>query len=220
MQLETNPVYDRGYHSKRHINLIADDEYFWARAEASARLYFTPEEQAKRVFEYGCGIGQGIASLPDAAGWNVSSEAREICLRRKLKIYDDVESVPRNAWDFVFCRHVLEHLDNPLEHLRRMRELLAKYGELVVVLPRERHGHLSFESDLNQHLYCWNFRTINNLLVRAGFHPFVNRTAYVLGYRALLPVRRVLGRNIYYYATIAVGFVKRNGEIVVRAKAA
>jgi len=215
---ERDPIYDMGYHSQRHAHLIGEDEYFWARAEASARLYFSPEERSKRIFEYGCGIGQGIASLPNASGWDVSSEAREICLRRNIAVYDDINMVPRKAWDIVLCRHVLEHLESPLEHLKLMRELIAEHGELLIVLPREQHESASFTPDLNQHLYCWNFRAINNLLGRAGLRPHTNRYAYVLGYRVLLPVRRILGADAYFYATQIVGYLKRNGELIVRAK--
>ena len=129
---QKDPVYDIGYHSQRHAHLIGEDEYFWARAEASARLYFSPEERSKRIFEYGCGIGQGIASLPHASGWDVSSEAREICLRRNIAVYDDINMVPRKAWDIVLCRHVLEHLESPLEHLKLMGELIAEDGELLI----------------------------------------------------------------------------------------
>jgi len=216
--LERDTVYDKGYHSQRHAHLIGEDDYFWARAEASARLYFSPEERSKRIFEYGCGIGQGIAALPNASGWDVSSEALEICLRRNLKVYKDIDSVPRKAWDIVLCRHVLEHLENPLEHLKLMRELIVEYGEILIVLPREKHYLASFTPDLNQHLYCWNFRAINNLLNRAGFEPHTNRYAYVLGYRALLPLRRILGPDAYFYATLIVGYLKRNGELIVRAR--
>ncbi len=197
---------------------MSEDEYFWARAEASARLYFSSEERSKRIFEYGCGIGQGIAALPHASGWDVSSEAREFCLRRNLKVYENIDMVPKKAWDIVLCRHVLEHLENPLQHLQLMRELIAEHGELLIVLPRERHNIASFAPDLNQHLYCWNFRAINNLLQRAGFQPHLNRYAYVLGYRVLLPVRRILGPDAYFYATMIVGYLKRNGELIVRAR--
>jgi SAM-dependent methyltransferase len=216
--LEKDPIYDRGYHSQRHAHLIGDDEYFWARAEASARLYFSPEERSKRIFEYGCGIGQGIAALPHASGWDVSSEAREICLRRGLRVYDDIDTVPRKAWDIVLCRHVLEHLESPLEHLKLMRELIAEHGELLIVLPREKHESTLLTPDLNQHLYCWNFRAINNLLERAGFQPHKNRYAYVLGYRVLLPLRRILGADAYFYSTLIVGHLKLNGELIVRAR--
>jgi hypothetical protein len=81
--------YNKEYHKKRHINLIVNDEYFWARAEASKRLYFQKEEINKRIMEFGCGIGQTIAMIPNARGWDVSSEARAICRKRKIMVYEN-----------------------------------------------------------------------------------------------------------------------------------
>src|SRR4051812_8216755 len=106
-------VYERGYHTERHKHLLADDEYFWARAEAQVQLYFAPEERSRRIFEYGCGIGQGIAKLPNASGWDVSGEAREACRSRGLTVFEKLDDVPRAQWDIVFCRHVLEHIEHP-----------------------------------------------------------------------------------------------------------
>lgn len=220
MPVEKDQIYDRGYHAERHVRLIEDDEYFWTRSKASARIYFTPEEQRKRIFEYGCGIGQSIASLPNAAGWDVSSEALELCRRRKIRVYDELEAVPRRAWDIVLCRHVLEHLENPLEHLKRMRELVAEGGELYLILPYEFHYFPPLEPDLDQHLFCWNFRAANNLLMRAGFKPYRNYYVYVLGYRAFMPIRRILGDTAYHYSLLLGGRLKRNNEIVVRARLA
>jgi SAM-dependent methyltransferase len=210
--------YDRGYHTKRHKNIIADDEYFWARAGASARFYFTEIERTRHIFDYGCGIGQSFAVLANAAGWDISSEARQACRRRKLQVYDSIEDVPERSWDIVLCRHVLEHVEHPVETLTTIRQLIADGGELFLVLPKEQHYCTSMEPDLDQHLYCWNFRTINNLLDRAGFAPYANYYKYALGYRALLPVHRTLGKNIYYYSTIIVGRLYRNGELVIRAR--
>src|SRR6185369_10074732 len=100
----------------------------WARSQASARLYFGPNDVGKRIFEFGCGIGQGIASLPNASGWDVSSEARNACRKRDIGVYDRLEDVPRKSWDIVFCRHALEHMEQPLAQLESMRELIAKDG--------------------------------------------------------------------------------------------
>lgn len=210
--------YDRGYHTERHKYLLTDDEYFWARAEASARLYFTPAEQELRIFEYGCGIGQGIAKLRNAMGWDVSGEARDACRARNVPVLERIGDVPRNSWDIVFCRHALEHMEHPLDVLNTMRDLIAKGGELYLILPKERHYPSPMEPDLNQHLYCWNFRTINNLLSRAGFKPYLNEECYVLGYRALLPLRRIFGKSVYYWGARFVGRVLRNGELIVRAR--
>lgn len=211
--------YQVGYHAKRHSNLITDDEYFWARAGASARLYFS-RSMRKRIFEYGCGIGQGIAGLPRAAGWDVSFEARQACRKRGLNVYSALSRVPRRRWDIVFCRHTLEHLERPLDALRTMRELLAPNGELFLVLPKERHSSVEFSPDLNQHLYCWNQQAINNLLWRAGFRPTFNGTLYVLGYRKLLPVYRLLGPYPYLVVARIVGYVLRNPELIIKARLA
>lgn len=213
-----DPYYDVGYHSARHREIISDDTYWWARAEVQARFYFNDIERRRRIFEYGCGIGQGIAALPNAAGWDVSSEAREACRKRHLPIYEDLEDVPKGEWDIVFCRHVLEHLERPLDALRCMREYLAPDGELYLILPKEGHYMLQIASDLDQHLYCWNFRALNNLLYRAGLVPYSNEYKYMLGWRAFLPVRRLFGREAYYQITTFGGILRRNGELVVRAR--
>ncbi len=210
--------YEQGYHAKHHGKIIADDEYFWARAEAQARLYFTEDETQQRIFDYGCGVGQAFATLPNAKGWDVSGEARQACRKRQLDVYDRIEDVPRKAWDIVFCRHALEHVEHPIDVLGTIRELIAENGELYLILPKERHSYSSMKPDINQHLYCWNFRAVDNLLHRTGFEPYANYYKHALGYRKLLPLRRTFGSGLYHYATLAVGWLKRNGELVIRAK--
>lgn len=74
--------------------------------------------------------------------------------------------------------------------------------------------------DLDRHLFPWNFRTANNLLYGAGFTPYRNYEKYILGYRVLLPIRRRLGKNAYYQAARLIGLLKRNGELVIRARMA
>jgi len=76
----------------------------------------------------------------------------------------------------------------------------------------------SFHPDLNQHLYCWNFRAINNLLSLAGYLVESNFYQFVVGYRKLLPVKRLFGFNIYYVATLLAGKLFRVGELVVYAR--
>ena len=71
---------------------------------------------------------------------------------------------------------------------------------------------------VNYHLHCWNFRSLNNLLDFAGFRSIKHRQHYILGYRQLLPLRRVLGFEAYYWATFLVGQAWRMGEIVVHAQ--
>jgi len=214
----SDSYYQSNYHAIRHAELIARDDYFWARAEVQARFYFTPAEQSLRVFEYGCGIGQGIAALPNASGWDISKKALDECRRRGLRVFDDLNTVPRGAWDIVICRHVMEHVEEPLASLRSMRDLIAPDGELYLILPKESHGRSSLVPDMDQHLYSWTFRTLNNLVLRAGLVPYRNEYRYSLGWRFFLPVRKHLGPASYYYITTLGGIFRRNGELIVRAR--
>jgi SAM-dependent methyltransferase len=216
----SDPYYDSGYHATHHRELISGNEYFSARAEVQARFYFSVTERQKHIFEYGCGIGQGIVVLPDAWGWDVSAEARDVCRKRNLRIFDDLAAVPKGEWDIVFCRHVLEHLEQPLDNLKCMRELLAPDGELYLILPKEDHYLPKIAPDVNQHLFAWNFQTVNNLLFRAGLKPYRNEYRYMLGWHAFLPIRRILGKEIYFQLTRLGGLLRRNGELVVRARLA
>jgi SAM-dependent methyltransferase len=214
-----DPYYEDKYHSVRHRQMLADDYYFHARADVQSRFYFTPAERTLRIFEYGCGIGQGLAGLPNAAGWDISAEARAVCRQRSLDVYDAIGDAPKGAWDIVFCRHVLEHLEQPLEALGQMRELLSPNGELYLVLPKEQHYSLNIAPDLDQHLYCWNFRALNNLVFRSGLIPYANNYRYSMGWHALLPVRRLLGPAFFFHLTQLGGqLLKRNGELILRAR--
>jgi len=216
---KVDAYYENQYHSVRHGELIADEYCFQARADLQRRFYFTPAERTLRIFEYGCGVGQGLAGLPHAAGWDISGEARAACRQRNLTVYNDIADVPEAAWDIVFCRHVLEHLEQPFEALKQMRELMSPDGELYLVLPKEDHYRVNIAPDLDQHLYCWNFRALNNLVFRSGLTPYRNEFRYSMGWRALLPLRRFLGPAIFFHITHLGGqLLRRNGELVLRAR--
>ena len=210
--------YDRGYHSKHQEPLFTDERYFIARAELSLD-YFTARERAGRVFDYGCGLGATIALLPDAEGWDVSAEAREACRRRGIRVYENLGDVPAGSYDVVICRHVLEHVEDPLGTLRTIRRLLKPEGTLILVLPKERHWlPRTDEPDINQHLYCWTPRTIYNLLLRAGYEAARASFRYPFGALRLMPVRRLFGRKVYRALVRSGEVFRRNGEMIVRAR--
>lgn len=212
--------YEHGYHGTVHANLIGSDEYYRAVAAASQAIYLRPGERKLRILDYGCGVGQLIFGLENAAGFEVSGEARAHCERRGLRVWGDASNIPQGQWDLVAVRHVLEHLEQPLEALRTMRALLAPAGKLLVVLPRERQATASLAPDVHQHLYCWNFRSLNNLLWRAGFQPETNTTQYVRGFGVLLPLYRIGAHGFYRAAVQAAGRLVGNAELVVRASVA
>ena len=75
--------YNGNYHKELHHHLVENDEYFSARAHASQkRLLKYIELENRKLLDYGCGIGQNIFGIEGAAGYDISSFAREQCTRR------------------------------------------------------------------------------------------------------------------------------------------
>ena len=209
--------YEVGYHEAFHGSMLAADDLYEARAQLAAEIYLTAAERTQRVFEYGCGIGQNIAALPNAAGWDISPDAVAAARAHGVRVYDALEDAPEGAWDVVICRHVLEHLETPLAALQSMRRLLAPKGKVVLIIPKEWHWREPLRPDYTQHIYCWNFRSINNLMFRAGLRPTYNGYHYPLGWHAFMPIRRRFGHAAYAALSRAGGILRRNGEIIVHA---
>jgi SAM-dependent methyltransferase len=212
-------TYQTDYHARRFAELIAMPDYWDTWAELTPAYYF-PDTWDRRIFDYGCGQGQSIGRMPNAAGWDIGAPAREFARSKGVRIFDAFEEVPAGEWDIVFCRHVLEHVEQPLEVLRRLLPLLAPGGHLFLVLPREKHLETRFQPDLDQHLYCWNFRTIFNLLWRAGWEPYHAETRFPFGALKLLPIRRRFGFRAYFALSLVGEIARRNGEIWVHARPA
>jgi len=199
--------YDEGYHKPTHKNLLKNFEYYKARAHLSKVKYFGGVEDDNRILEYGIGMGQNIFLFPNAYGHDISKFAMDECNKRGVKTMPDLTGCD-GLFDVVFSRAVLEHLDNPLEALKIMNKCLRPGGKLILVLGIEKQKRVKIEPSQNQHLYGWNFQTINNLLFKAGFHPQENTFLRGTGYNKLLALNKKSPKLYHlatYLAALAVG---------------
>jgi SAM-dependent methyltransferase len=209
--------YDQDYHQKVHGNLFENEEYFWARAKIFNQLYFSENESNLKVLDYGCGLGQASVCVRGAHGYDASLEARTFAQKMGLEVYDNPSAIPRGYFDIVICRHVLEHVPNPLEVLSLHLSLLKPGGRLKLILPKENHGAADFRPDEHMHLYSWNFRNINNLLSIVGFEVVANRQLHHWGFSKLLPIYKLFGLKAYGCVTFLVGRLTGTAELSIEA---
>lgn len=200
--LKSNPSkldYEAWYHSTRHQNHF-NESYYNARAKIALQKFFSGVDKNSRILDFGCGLGQNIYYLPNAAGYDISRFGIEFCRKKGINATTELEDIADEAFDVVFSAHVLEHHPHPKAMLEDMHRKLKKGKTLILVIPFERHGKGKFEYDLNQHLYTWNFQAINNLLLTVGFEIRDNRYIRGAGYFRLLPLAR-LNFGLYRFAT-------------------
>ena len=217
--MDLKNYYDSEYHSTRHGTLIADSQLFNARAAVEKWLYFRDVPSSARVFDFGCGIGQSIALVSGACGWDLSRESREISRARGLTIFENLTDVPSDTFDLVFSRHTLEHVPDPLRYLEDARRFAGQDGRLRLVLPGRERATVTTDVDaVNLHLYCWTPQTIVNLLHVAGWRAeHVAYTPYG-GYTRMLPLYRAFGESVYRVACQAAAKLFRTVELTVTAR--
>ncbi len=213
---ERNDVdYEEWYHATRHSNHFNDD-YYNARAKIAVKKFFSGIDKNSRILDYGCGLGQNIYYMPNAMGVDISSYGIEFCRKKGINATTDFESIPNESFDVVFSSHVLEHHPHPKTMIEDMRSKLKPGHKLILVIPFERHGKSNFKLDLNQHIFMWNFRNINNLLLTSGFRIEENRYIRGAGYHKLLPLAK-MNFGLYRWATNMLSRLTGIKEIMVVA---
>jgi SAM-dependent methyltransferase len=130
------------------------------------------------VLDFGSGIGQVSAGLPNSVCFDFNPFAIGELRKRGRALVGSREDIPRGAFDYVLSSHSLEHSPTPHQDLEEFRQYLRPGGSLVLVLPVEPRVKPTLEPDWNQHLQGWTFQTITNLLIAAGWIPLSQSIVY------------------------------------------
>lgn len=207
--------YEKNYHTLRHHNHVNDD-YYEARARIALDKFFSKIDKSTKLLDFGCGLGQNILYMPNAVGYDVSSFGVDFCKSKGINATNDLESLSDESFDTVFSAHVLEHHPHPKTMLEDIYRKLKPGKQLILVIPYETHGKGQFKLDLNQHLYCWNFQAINNLLLTCGFTIQENRYIRGAGYNQLLVLNKI-NYQLYRRATILTSYLFKIKEMMIVA---
>lgn len=207
--------YESWYHEERHPN-HANEDYYNARAKIALKKFFGRIDTNNRILDYGCGLGQNIYMLPNAKGFDISDYGISVCRNKGIDATTKIDEIENESFDYVFSSHVLEHHPNPKQMIEEMSAKLKPGHDLILVIPYEKHGKASFEMDLNQHLFNWNFQNINNLLITCGFKIKENRYIYGAGYNKLLPLSK-LNFKFYQFLTNFISKIVGIKEMMIIA---
>jgi SAM-dependent methyltransferase len=176
-----------------------------------------------RILDVGCGTGDYLAGM-SALGWqcfgcDVSEGALAVARRRlpRATLYHGtLDDVPfeGNVFDAVTLWHSLEHLEEPLGSLKRIRDLLVTDGRLRVAVPNidsweaKLLGARWAGLDVPCHLFFFSDMTLSALAQKAGFedvharpqvHPSTVSDSLDLWVDDVRGARQSLQRRWLYY---------------------
>lgn len=149
-----------------------------------------------KTLDIGTGTGEYLEKFPEGSiGVDVSSKNTGILRDKGLNIVcaDINQPLPFAEGSFltVFCSHVIEHVDSPLNLIRESKRILVDGGKLILAAPIEKSLVGLFDEGYFKghpsHLYGLSIECINNLLEKTGFKtvgiyynfPILNRILFV-----------------------------------------
>jgi len=113
----------------------------------------------------GCPVGFTLLGLKkrfcNTCGLELSRETVEYARAKgRNVIQGDIRNlvIEQNAFDVIFTRHCLEHLDRPLDALKNIAKMLKPGGTLLAIVPIEDQN-----LDPEKSLHSYQFRNENEL---------------------------------------------------------
>jgi SAM-dependent methyltransferase len=130
------------------------------------------------MLDYGCGTGQVSMAFPNTHYYDTAQFSRDMVRKRGKIVYEDNAAIPAGRFDYILSSHALEHSPQPFMDLQRFSGFAKPNGRLLLLLPVERDFRKTLAVDDDNHLYCWTFQTIGNLLHAAGWQPLIQACVY------------------------------------------
>lgn len=142
-----------------------------------------PRRGESRLLDVGCGNG-GFLALAARAGWQpygvepdpqAARCAREAGVTMLGALLSDVDPSHAGSFDRITLSHVIEHVHDPIDMLRRCRRLLSAQGRLWIDTPNlDAVGHARYGRHWRgleppRHLVLFTRDTLVAALHRAGY---------------------------------------------------
>ena len=174
------------------------DQYFhYSRREM---VPFVPET-ASTLLEVGCGDGSFAAAVKQLRSIHVTGvepvtdAARVAAARIDTVIHADIEagltSLKNQMFDCVVCNDVLEHLVDPWDIVRQLRDHIRPGGHFVASIPNVRHFAVMKDLLMRRN---WRY-TDQGVLDRTHLRFFTEHTIRSLFEEADLKVIQIQGIN-------------------------
>ena len=209
-------------------------EHFQPRLSFGRRYqarYFLPYCAKQTILlDFGCGDGTILRELPAAR--KIGIELNPLCRERikeanrlldvPIRICESIDEVESDFVEVAISNHCLEHVETPLDSLRRIRSKLVNGGRLVIVTPYDDwrsavHREWTAQ-DADHHLHTWSPRNLGNLVQMAGFQVEQSRIYKFTMSPKLYWVYRLLGDGTFRLACRLFSVYKCRREVFCTAR--
>ncbi len=141
--------------------------------------YFKNFFKNKKLLDYGCGWG-GFLELANKISSCSGVEIREKCVsfikskfKKKIRIENNINFF-KSKFDIITLFHVLEHLEDPISHLKNIKNFLNPGGKIIIEVPSAVNILLELKefrkfSFWSEHLVLHTKKSLYKFIKNAGY---------------------------------------------------
>jgi SAM-dependent methyltransferase len=139
------------------------------------------------VAEIGAGGGWNLVPFINEGilcqGYDFSPQLIEAGRQQGIDMIDLSDTVLSGQYDLIMLKHVLEHVDDPIQQLQQLSSHLTEDGQLFIEVP----GIVGKVPSLqNAHYHYFSEATLDSILGQAGFEVTHRQTIQSNGYLLVL----------------------------------
>lgn len=168
-----------------------------------------------KLLDIGCGSGDFLSFMYkknfDVFGIENNKTAFEICAKKKLKVFNSIETLPDKDFDLVSLWHVLEHLPQPENMITKIHELLRDKGVLALAVPNfSSHDRLHYQNnwaalDVPRHRWHFTPEGLEEMLSNGGFKLLKKSTLWLDVFYISFLSEKYKGNNLAFLRGVFKG---------------
>lgn len=150
------------------------------------------------ILDFGGGIGGQLRYLKKFNSYycyDIDEESINLANRKQIPLTTFSTKLPKKKFDTIIMSMVFEHFDNPLEELKKAKELLKENGKIICCFNNILNLRYCLSVLLRRrtltgpkHFYSWSLTDAEHLVKRAGlniiktkFIPRLSREYIIIG---------------------------------------
>ena len=118
---------------------ITGDPSFERLEDANRRISFCKKFiKNKTILEFGCGNGDFLFLARKISkgitGVELQADYREYIQSKKIECFRNFEELEKK-FDVILSFHVIEHLPDPINEIKKLRSFLSSKGKIIIEVP-------------------------------------------------------------------------------------
>ncbi len=151
------------------------------------------------VLDFGCGGGYLLNNITcrKKIGIEINPYAVKQAKLFGIDVYEDISHIPDGTIDIIISNSALEHVEQPLDILKLLKNKLKKGGRIVFTVPCESIYYAYKKDDINRHLYTWSPMNLGHLFDEAGFEVIESKPYRHKWFPKSIQFGKLIGRSSF-----------------------